>query len=993
MKKLYVTVVLFFLIFAPITFQVVKSETFIIVVTSESPCFESGGNESSLGSGNPENINTFDEEPTCLTLQQFVAGFNNNTYQDSNITLELDSGEHILNSTLSVFNVTSFTMRSDAAATIICSQPSVRLQLHYIEDVIIRRTTFVGCDEIEISFVDQFRFKNSSYQSSPNGSLTLNYIMNATIIRSSFHEMTQRHCDKAAMTINHSLVLVQYCTFSNSEASIYSSLSAITIDSCTFVNNSLVGCDQIGDRTAIVTVVNGPQPQISEIVTVTNCDFVDNHIFHEWDSYTYKEVLLIYGGSMPVVNNSFVNNTGFDQLLHMNIEYGEIIMDKNNIYNNEVHTAAVDVFATNTISITISHNNFIDNTATALMLGVNNGTVTVSDSNFYGNAYKYNDQNGAISLGPSVCSKHFGWKCITNSTSIVIVNCTFLKNYSPPSRHTITTGAVDISWITGSVSIVQSTFIDNLSNLEGAALRIFMISSVLIDSCTFVENKGQNGGAIYIESASSILINHTTFLKNQGSKHYGGALYTKVDNSLIVINGSYFYDNINTKLNWTDESDYNYGYAGTVYLEGTHNSLVIDRSSFVDNAVDAIDGGIVYADGDQTGSVVILHSNFTNNTISGPPYQLDGSYGGLLISSDTVKIANSTFLNNSAANCGALSMQVLDVHIINSHFVHNSAVNYSGGAICTFQGLQQMVISNSTFSHNYAKENGGVLRMLYDDHTTVDISESTFDNNKAGLQGGVFWTVPLEAFYISNSLFIKNQAGSDGGVTTMIIRQDYYNDEINSELSISGSSFDQNKASARGGVFSSFTPYIYLVDNSSFTGNQAGTDGGVMYVGGGSSQVRITDGSTFSFNNATDRGGVILINRSRLEISNTTVFSDNFAVIGDDIIACNCVISTAFTLHSYTDPNFPNCTLYGYERYYVTTVTVEYTTDESLPSKSTEFVVAMAVSIPITFVVILLLLTATLLGAYLCFRRRGLVKQYGVRRSDHSDFVPLMNNT
>ena len=83
-----------------------------------------------------------------------------------------------------------------------------------------------------------------------------------------------------------------------------------------------------------------------------------------------------------------------------------------------------------------------------------------------------------------------------------------------------------------------------------------------------------------------------------------------------------------------------------------------------------------------------------------------------------------------------------------------------------------------------------------------------------------------------------------------------------------------------------------------------------MYVGGGNSDVRIIDGS-FGFNSATDRGGVISINKSRLEITNTTIFNNNFVVVGDDIIACNCDISTAFKLPNYTDPNFPNCTLYG----------------------------------------------------------------------------------
>ena len=540
---------------------------------------------------------------------------------------------------------------------------------------------------------------------------------------------------------------------------------------------------------------------------------------------------------------------------------------------------------------------------------------------------------------------------------------------------------------TGPVSVLQSTFIDHLSSSfeTAAALTINTNSSVVIDSCTFIGNKGYNGGAVYIRRASSVLINHTNFSNNQGSRHYGGALSLFVHKSLIVINESYFYNNINTKFNWTDDSEFNYGDAGTVYLDGKHNSLVIDKSSFVNNEVIAIDGGTVYAYGSQTGSVVILHTNFTNNNISGPPYQLRASFGGLLISTDTVKIADSIFFNNSAENCGALSMQVNDIHISNSYFVHNSAVHYSGGAICVFQGLDQMLISNCTFSHNYAKKDGGVLKMkTYDDSAIIDIRGSTFENNRADLQGGVFWTFPLDngAFYISNSLFIKNQAGSDGGVMVMNI-DGYYYSEVNSQLVISESTFNYNRASARGGVFSSFIPYTYVVDNSSFSDNQAGTDGGVMYVGSSNSHIRISDGSTFDFNNATNRGGVISINGSRLEISNTTIFNDNLAVIGDDIIACDCDIITSLEIHSYTDPNFPNCTLYGYQRNRLTT------TDYSKP---TGYVVAMAVSIPVGFTVILLLLTATVL-ACLCYRRRYLTKQYGVRRSNHPDFIPLMNNT
>ena len=164
-------------------------------------------------------------------------------------------------------------------------------------------------------------------------------------------------------------------------------------------------------------------------------------------------------------------------------------------------------------------------------------------------------------------------------------------------------------------------------------------------------------------------------------------------------------------------------------------------------------------------------------------------------------------------------------------------------------------------------------------------------------------------------------------------------------------------------------PRISLVNNNSFTSNQAGTDGGMIYVGGGSSQVRISDGSMFGYNNTTGRGGVISINESILEISNTTIFSDNIAGIGDDIIACNCDIksNTAFIQYSYTDPSFPNCTIILYGHYQVTTDSPGNPTTNSKPTPR-YYIVAMAISIPVGFVMILILLKAIIVLACLCFR-------------------------
>ena len=416
-------------------------------------------------------------------------------------------------------------------------------------------------------------------------------------------------------------------------------------------------------------------------------------------------------------------------------------------------------------------------------------------------------------------------------------------------------------------------------------------------------------------------------------------------------------------------------------MEGTHNSFTTDKSSIINSVVTGdSSSGILLAFGSLTGNVTILHSSITNNTVTlyGPPHD-DETRGGLFLHANTVKIAETTFHNNSGGICGALNLNAYNIYITSSYFTNNSAVSYtgSGGAVCSYTTGSQMVISNSTFNQNYAKQFGGVIAIF--DSDNVEISGSLFANNRAELQvGGVVWIDRLKFnFYISNSTFVMNQAGTDGGVMHMI------NNELNehSQLVINGSFFNSNKANTRGGVFSTFDPCSYLINNSSlFTNNQAGTDGGVMYVGSSNSQVKINNGSMFGYNNATGRGGVISINDSRLEISSTTTFINNLAAIGDDIIACNCDISTAaFMLHSYTDPSFPNCTLYGYH---------DATTGSGINVK----VVAMAVSIPVASIVIFVTLLTAIILVFMCFRRKGFQRQYGVRRSDHPDFVPLVNN-
>ena len=126
MEKWISLLVIVFLVSSAV--QYCSCERFNIIPTADSPC--------------PGELTG---EP-CLTLQQYVA----NPSLSSNITLELHSGKHRLDSQLSAANINSFTMRANATVPVNCSQ---HLQLSdyewfrfdRVQQLHVSGITFIGC--------------------------------------------------------------------------------------------------------------------------------------------------------------------------------------------------------------------------------------------------------------------------------------------------------------------------------------------------------------------------------------------------------------------------------------------------------------------------------------------------------------------------------------------------------------------------------------------------------------------------------------------------------------------------------------------------------------------------------------------------------------------------------------------------------------------------------------------------------------------------------
>lgn len=746
------------------------------IVTSDNPC---NGSISELG-----------KYESCLTLKQFISVFNSHSYDS--IILELDLGDHTLDSLLTISNITSLTINS-TTATVIYSRKDARLKLNSIQDITIRGITFLSCGEIEVVHINWFTFENSSLQNSQNGSLVLEHVLDATIKGSMFSQM-HSCCDRTAvLNIHESSILVQHCVFLNNvgyrSGAIHATLSTITVNSSIFENNTaLLFHISLHGSAAAIHVLNGAQK--NKTVSVVNCKFSNNVGKRRGSIYV--------DGSIRLFNSTFENNTAGYRggALYSISNDNQVIISQNDFSHN---TGGVLVIIGTNVSVSISQNRFVSNILSrlrggALYLSVTDGEVSITDSIFINTTSpKFRDMREG---GAALISIH-------GTSSLFISQSTFSNNSAEQRGGALSIYLFDPN---SSVSIYQSSFTGNRVRYRGGAVFVYIKfnSSMIVDFSNFIENDAiSNGGAVYIDTVTDnfVSFNETSFVKNQAI----------------------------------------YGDAGALLITGANSSILLSSTNFINNSAGSF-GGVLIISLTGTGSAFIFQSKFINNSAPnglGGAMSLDIRYN--------VKITANLFQDNSAKHCGAVAFGFSRGAVVNSKFTHNSAVVGQGGAICTSIGIINFL--NTNFSYNYAQDDAGVL-------------------------------------------------SASGSV-----------------VKVSGSVFDQNKASDQGGVFyTNFRPSNYTISNSIFVNNQVGSDGGVIYVWRSGSRVRISE-SSFGFNNAIGSGGVISINGSNLEMIEVVLFN-NSAELGEILSTCHSsisIVNTTTELIKVTDPTFPNCTFFESE--------------------------------------------------------------------------------
>ena len=425
-------------------------------------------------------------------------------------------------------------------------------------------------------------------------------------------------------------------------------------------------------------------------------------------------------------------------------------------------------------------------------------------------------------------------------SSVTIENSIFKNNHMST---VLTSGAFQGRG--QSLTIINSTFVNNTGGRFGAGAITLRYRSVVISGSSFRDNTGlRSAGAVTIRSLRSTdtitaLISQSVFLNNTatGGDLLGGAVYVSASNSSITIHQGTFVDNNGTSV-------------GALSFVTDDSHILVNRSTFLGNTGhDRADGGAVAVQGLNV-SLIVKRSAFTRNKI-------EGSGGVLSLSGyfPMISIKQSEFTKNNAGDRGGVISVFLEQH-----------------------GDAELVISSSVFSNNSA-HSCGVLevtsslfrqeRTLHSQNVQVNASIFTSNVQTSSIIGSGVMCLAYTNATIVHSNFSHNSGSGHAGALLM----------EQGMLAVEGSVFGNNMAGGDGGVIYGCRNFTGVFNQTVFTNNCAVDSGGVMYLT--DSQVTIFD-STIGFNQA-GRGGAIAIFRGSLEIENSNVFN-NTAEFGSVII-------------------------------------------------------------------------------------------------------------
>ncbi len=470
-----------------------------------------------------------------------------------------------------------------------------------------------------------------------------------------------------------------------------------------------------------------------------------------------------------------------------------------------------------------------------------------------------------------------------NRNDVLIENCEFTGNTAGAG------GALSITGVNTYTTVRNCRFENNqithYANHQdgGAAVKVEGGHTSIFEDCTFVGNQLQagaigNGAGVWIIdghkdnlTTRSVRFTRCRFEKNSTNNAVskGAAVWvqrtgkatfedcifdgnlnkgrsTTNDGGAVLVGG-----NLEGDQNfYTDYAEHDYNVAvemnrcdfynnntGSIVLENITtttktyaSSLDITGGSFYGNTI-SYNGGVIWA---KSGSLEIQGASFSENILNTESVVSGQNWSALYLATRST-LNNCLFKENEANFGGALCIQLANAstaQVTNCHFTNNSGRN-GGGAIFIPQGNSgDITIYDCHFSNNqcYAS-GGGAVRIASNHGKTISISNSVFENNIAALSGGAIVNYQNANLTISDCQFKQNSCttGLGGAIFTA------GENGCQNTLSVSGSHFEKNKASNRGGAIcinrhgvSEVCLSNLSISNSYFLGNYGSSAGGAI---------------------------------------------------------------------------------------------------------------------------------------------------------------------
>ena len=325
----------------------------------------------------------------------------------------------------------------------------------------------------------------------------------------------------------------------------------------------------------------------------------------------------------------------------------------------------------------------------------------------------------------------------TKTSDIHIGNSNFVSNY-------VQNNGIEFIFLFNTAGILKIHDSIFQANQRHSIMFADKIKFINLTSNSFHNGSAYNGGALQFQEINELNINSCSFLGNK-AEYQGGALHF-YEISILKMYDCVFYEN-----------------------RGLLGSQIYLQNDKTDNAL---------------GLIEIVLSNFTNSPNKAIYFKCQEvrifscNFEGLSneISQAIEFNQNGSIQINDSCFSNYFNLRIIESYNKNEEtynfYIENSFFNFSNtslpGAIASFLGKFNIIISNSSFLNGWTSSNGGSFYFECKDYNSCSIAfqgSNTFYSNHAEFFGGAIYSLRT-LFDIINITFISNTADAGMDVFT-----------------------------------------------------------------------------------------------------------------------------------------------------------------------------------------------------------------------------------